>query len=104
MNDELNKTINSLKSSTSKIIAYITKYRFTAVFIVASASVIAAVVQSGTYLNPPRNDDRYNDEKLKINYSSIDKDIVEKLSKTQQDATVEVNENLVPSRNNPFTE
>lgn len=104
MNDSMNTILESTKKQGEKIIGVIIKYRLTVVIMIAAASVMAALVQSGTYLNPPRNEERYSEEKVKINYSSIDEKIVEKLSKTQQDASIEVNENLVPSRNNPFAE
>ncbi|MFT4532140.1 MAG: hypothetical protein ACI9T8_000150 [Candidatus Saccharimonadales bacterium] len=101
---DLNISADSLKAIGSKLVSFVTKYRFTAAIAIAAASVIAAILTSGTYLSPPRNDLRYEEEKIKINYSSIDLEVVEKLSATQEDATIEVNGSLVPSRSNPFEE
>jgi hypothetical protein len=104
MKKQNNLSTDSLKNFLPKFLNFFTKHRFSAVFIIASASVIAALIQSGTYLNPTRNDLKYEEEKVRINYSSIDEEIVEKLNETQNDANVEVNESLVPSRSNPFSE
>jgi hypothetical protein len=104
MNEKLTKITGDAKLILSKITSFASRRKFLTVFIIASAAVLAALLKSQAYINPTRNEARYEEEKLKINYSTIDQEIVSKLSKTQEDKNIEVDPQLVPNRSNPFSE
>jgi len=104
MSDQSEQLTTSAKDFAEKATDFFAKHRFTIVFIIASSVVLLALVQSRSYLNPVRNEARYEEGKLKINYATIDQDIVEELSNTLNDKNIEVSPSLVPGRNNPFAE
>lgn len=104
MNEKLTQILTTLQDTSKRFTNFASKRRFLTVFIIASAAVLAALLQSGAYINPTRNETRYEEELLQINYSTIDQEIVDKLQQTQQDVNIEVDPKLVPNRNNPFSE
>lgn len=104
MNDQLQNTLDRLSQFTTKFGQFTTKHRIVIIFMIASGAALLALMQSRTYLNPERNEARYDEQRLQINYSSIDQKVVEKLSATLEDKDITVDQNLVPNRNNPFSE
>ena len=104
MSESVSNYILSAKKTATKIINFAADKKFLTVFIIASLSVVAALLQTRNYLNPSRNEELYQEEVLKINYSKIDDEIVEELLTTQEDENIEVDPLLVPNRNNPFAE
>lgn len=85
-------------------VAYITKHRTVIIVFVASTAILAALIQTQSYLNPARNEDKYTEIKATISAKKIDKTKLEKLQTTQQDKAESVDSNFVPDRSNPFTE
>jgi len=104
MSEQADKLTSSARNLTEKASEFFAKHRFTLVFIIASSAVLFALLQSRTYLNPVRNEARYEEGKLKINYASIDQEVVDEISRTLDDKNIEVTPSLVPNRNNPFSE
>lgn len=100
----MNNQIDSMKNSTTKYLDLINKHQVFIVLLIASSVLIFTLVQSRTYLNPERNEDRYAEESVKINYSTIDQEIVDEISTTLDDEDIQVDPNFVPGRNNPFSE
>ncbi len=98
--------LDSLTSNPvfKKAVVFFSHHRVIIVFIIASASVLLAVIQSGSYLNPTRNEDLYNEEVVRINYPSIDQETLTKLQQTQNDQDITVDPSLAPNRSNPFSE
>jgi hypothetical protein len=74
------------------------------IFIVAGATIGMALVRARAYLEPARDENRYTEESAKNNYSKIDYKLVEKLENSLVKAPVDVNQNVDPNRNNPFSE
>lgn len=74
------------------------------VLLIVSAVLILSLLQSRSYLNPTRNETRYQEEVLKIKYSTIDQAVIDEISATLNDKTIEVDPNFEPGRNNPFSE
>lgn len=104
MNESIAKYKEILQKRTFVFIEFITRHRAIVVFMIASAAVIAAVVQASTSLNPPRDETKFQEEVLLIDYSNIDQEIVEKLQQTQDSVGVDIDTDFDPTRNNPFAE
>lgn len=100
----MNQSFEKITQSLESFIQFVTKHRFVFVFFIASSAVIAALLQSNSFLNPPRNESLYQEEKALINYSKINQEVVEKLRATQEDEDFEINPIFVPDRTNPFIE
>jgi fumarate reductase subunit C len=100
----MNKELDKIKNSSTKYIDFIYKNQVFIVLVVCSAVLIFALLQSRTYLNPERNEVRYEEERLKINYSTIDEEIVNEIRATLDDKNITVDSNFVPDRRNPFAE
>jgi hypothetical protein len=86
------------------ILSFAALHRVVLLLTVASLAILSAVLLSSTYVNPERDEERFLELQAEIRYSNIDESIVEKLQKTQDDREIEVNSDLVPNRNNPFSE
>lgn len=86
------------------VVAYISKHRTVILVLVACIAILAALMQTQSYLNPKRNEDKYTEIKSSISAKKIDDEKLEKLQTTQQDKTESVDSNFVPDRSNPFTE
>ncbi len=105
MNDKLQPSLEKVKSTSSYLIRLLNNHKFSTIFVISGVSVMIALLQTGLYLNPARNDTKFNEEKLKINYSTIDQEVVDKLrDSSQQSASFEIDPQFVPNRSNPFAE
>lgn len=104
----MREKLNDYKSATikkmSRLITFTSLHRLIIVFVIVGLALSFALLRTRSFLNPERNEARYNDEKLKINYKSVDYEIVNKLKETQQDSSVTVEKNLQQGRTDPFTE
>lgn len=100
----MNERLDSLKNSFNKYLGMINKHQVFIVLIIASAVLGYTLLQSRTYLNPERNEERYTEESLKVNYATIDQEVVDQLSATLDDASIDVDSNFVPGRTDPFSE
>jgi hypothetical protein len=82
----------------------ITKYRFTILFVILGGALGFALLSTQSFINVPRDEQRYSDETLKIKYKRIDEEALNSFRQQQQDQNIEVNSNFDPTRSNPFTE
>ena len=104
MNDQLQDTLDKASDFGHKFANFTAKHRIVIIFLIASSAIMLALLQSRTYLNPERDEARYEEERVLINYSTVDQEIVDKLSATLEDQDINVDSNFVPNRNNPFSE
>ena len=74
------------------------------VCVVGGLAIGFSLIRARSYLNPPRNDDRYNDATSKLNYSKIDQTVLGRLKQTQNDKENQIGQSLAPNRSNPFNE
>jgi hypothetical protein len=101
---DIKAQLEKSKTKGSDLIAYITKHRTVIIIFVASTAIIAALMQTQSYLNPARNEDKYNENKSSITTKTIDEEKLEKLQAIQQDKIESVDSSFVPDRSNPFVE
>lgn len=73
-------------------------------FTIAGGSIGYALYRSKGYLNPGRDEAKYQELSSSLNYSKIDYKLVEKLQEALNDTDVTVTQNLAPNRSNPFSE
>ncbi len=100
----MNEQLDSAKNSLGKYLAIINKNQVFIVLVVASCILIYTLIQSRTYLNPERNEDKYSEEIIKVNYATIDQELVDEISATLEDENIDVDSNFVPGRTDPFSE
>ena len=104
MMDKLQDSLAIFTKKFGSSISFISKYKFTFVFLIAASAVALTVLQTQSYLSTSRNETIYQEESVKINYGSIDQEIVDEISSTLDDANIEVDSSFVPGRSNPFAE
>jgi hypothetical protein len=104
MNDQMNQSKEKAQKLFRSAVVFTASHRAIIIFFIISVAVIVTLLQTRTFLDPGRNETRYQEEVVKIKYSTIDEEIVEKLKTTEEDANIDVGSNLVPDRNNPFDE
>lgn len=100
----MNEQLDSFKVKLGKYAKTVNQKQVFFVVLACSAILIYTLVQATSFLNPERNEDRYTEESLKVNYATIDEEIVEEISKTLADEDINVDSDFVPGRNNPFAE
>ena len=93
-----------LRKLASKVTELFAVHGVVIIFIVAGSTIGMALIRARAYLEPVRDETRYTEESGKNNYSKIDYKLVEKLENSLVKAPVDVNQNLAPNRNNPFSE
>lgn len=103
--------MNDLRNISEKIREFIarygkeiTKYRIAVIFVIIGIAISSALLKTRSYIDIPRNEERYAEEVLQINYKSIDESLLEEFKDAQADNTIEVNSNFDPDRSNPFNE
>ncbi len=104
MNDQIKELTSKITKKIGPLSSFMARHRFILVFLVACGVILITLLQTRIYTNPERNDARFETGKSAINVFTIDQDIVDKLSKTSEDQNIEVDQSLVPNRNNPFIE
>jgi hypothetical protein len=103
----MNDVKQLLKKTESKgvdVIYFISKHRTVIIIFVACSAILLSVLQAQSYLNPSRNEDKYNEIRSTINTKEIDQEILAKLEKTQNDIVNTAESNFVQDRTNPFAE
>ena len=103
MND-LRNLSEKLRNYLTRYASVVTRYRFVVMFMIVGAAVSFALLKTRSFIDIPRNEERYNEEVLMIQYKSIDESILEEFKDAQQDDTIEVNPSFDPDRSNPFSE
>ena len=103
--------MNDLRDRFDKVRGIATKYfngasrhRFVLILFIVGAAISFALLKTRSFIDISRNEDRYSEEVLLINYKEIDETILEEFQAAQQDAAVEVNPSFDPDRSNPFSE
>lgn len=100
----MNQQLQSLKQASKKYLDIVNRNQVFIVLLIASSVLIYTLIQSQTFIDPPRDESRYDEEIVKINYATIDQDVVDEISATLEDQDIDVDPNFVPGRNNPFAE
>lgn len=100
--------MNNLKQKIQKTIPLViegfTKHRFTLLFIILGVAITFALLRTRSFIDIPRNEERYTEEALRIKYKSIDEEVLDQFSSADEDKDIEVDSDFAPDRQNPFTE
>lgn len=102
--NELRDRFADIYRKLGTVADFAASHRFTALFIVMGLAVSFALLRSSTYLDIDRNEIRYSDEAVKINYKSIDEDILDEFSQASKDQTIQIDPQFDPNRDNPFSD
>ncbi|MEI7632470.1 MAG: hypothetical protein WCJ60_04075 [bacterium] len=73
-------------------------------FLIAGAAIGFSLVRSQDYLDPARDEAKYNELSSGMSYKKIDYNLVKKLKSALEDTDVSVSQSLAPDRSNPFNE
>ena len=96
--------LNKIKPSVNSLILQATRHRFVLLFVILGAAIGFALIRTQSYLDIPRNEQRYSDETLLIKYKKIDEETLNTFRATQNDSGISVGSQFDPNRNNPFTD
>lgn len=106
-----NKSTKQKKPTKTLLLAYVSglvkvvkAHGVLIMFLVAGGAIGFALLRSQNYLNPPRDEAKYQELSAGVSYSKIDYTLVKKLESALSDTDVTVTQNLAPNRNNPFSE
>ena len=97
----LEATVRSFGMSTG---TYLSRHRFIVVIIIVGIALSFALIKTRSAIDVSRNETRYNEEVLKINYQQINNETLESFRLAEEDRKVEVNSSFDPTRQNPFVE
>lgn len=97
-------TKDQLLGATYKLRGILSVHGVFIMFIIAGASIGFALYKSRTYLNPVRDEAKYQELSSANNYSKIDYSLVTKLSQALKDIDVKASQDIDPNRKNPFSE
>ncbi len=103
MNDLKDKIQPAIQKALS-LASLATAHRFTVLMMIIGIAVSFALIRTRTFLDIPRNETRYSDERAKINYKSIDEDVLNEFKQAADDQTIEINSQFEPERDNPFSD
>ena len=73
-------------------------------FLIAGSVIGFSLIRARSYLNPERNEARYEELSSKNSYSKINYTLVTKLEASLNKAPIDIQQQLAPNRSNPFTE
>ena len=93
-----------LRHAFDRITTVVTTHAVLVVFVIAGLSIGLALVRARSYLNPVRDENRYEQAIAKNTYNKIDYTLVRRLQASLSSGDVQVNQSLSPNRNNPFSE
>lgn len=106
-----NKSTKQKKSTKTLLLVYVNglvgfvrAHGILIMFLIAGGAIGFALLRSQAYLNPPRDEAKYQELSAGVNYSKIDYTLVKKLESALNDTDVTVTQKLAPNRNNPFSE
>ncbi|MBP6962067.1 hypothetical protein KBB49_00855 [Candidatus Saccharibacteria bacterium] len=102
--EDIKAKLGKLKIFGDTGVGLITKHRFILLFMILGTAIAFALIKTQSFIDIPRNEDRYAEETLKIKYKQIDESTLALFAPTQDDKQVEVNSQFDPTRNNPFTD
>ena len=93
-----------IKRTLTRLVELCTKHRFILLFMILGTAVGFALIRTSEYIDVPRNETRFVEEKLKIKYKQIDLEALASFDAAQQDEQIEVGSQFNPNRNNPFVD
>jgi len=99
-----NKKEFNAKESAVKLLQFATQHRFVLIAAVVGIALSFALLKTRSALDISRNEDRYTEGFLQINYKEINSETLESFRLAEQDSATEVNSNFDPNRQNPFAE
>ena len=102
--EDMKKYSLKLQHTASQIVQLCTKHRFILLFMILGTAVGFALIRTSSYIDVPRNEARFIEEKLKIKYKQIDLESLASFDAAQQDEQIEVGSQFNPNRNNPFVD
>lgn len=102
--EDMKKYNDKIKRSLTGLVELCTKHRFILLFIILGTAVGFALIRTSEYIDVPRNETRFVEEKLKIKYKQIDLEALASFDAAQQDEQIEVGSQFNPNRNNPFVD
>jgi hypothetical protein len=102
--DDIKSKFGKIKVFGNSGAGILTKHRFILLFIILGTAIAFALVKTQSFIDIPRNEERYAEETLSIKYKQIDEETLARFAPTQDDKQVEVNSQFDPTRNNPFTD
>lgn len=103
MNDIKTK-IERAKRIGMKIVDNASRHRIIVMFAVVGVAVSFALIKTRSFIDIPRNEAKYSEERLKIHYEVINEQTLKEFKSAEQDQSVEVNSKFNPNRSNPFSE
>lgn len=96
------KQSEQLKKYLSTLIETLTKHRFILIFVILGAAISFALLRTQSYIDIPRNETRYNEGVLSINYKEIDTETIKSFQEKINDGSVNVESQFDSTRDNPF--
>ncbi len=79
-----------------------TRHRFVLIFIILGAAIGFALLRTQSFIDIPRNEARYNEGVLTIQYKTVDPKTLEAFKTVLDDQQVQVDAQFNSDRNNPF--
>lgn len=90
------------KKLATKSVLILTQHRFVLIFVILGAAISLALFRTQSYIDIPRNEDRFVEGKLTINYKEIDTKTLESFRSKLNDQNIQVDSQFDPNRSNPF--
>lgn len=103
MND-ISTTIEHLKKMSLKVVDNASRHRIIIMFVVVGIAVSFALIKTRSFIDIPRNESKYSEERLKIHYEAINEQTLNEFKAAEQDQSIEVYSKFNPNRSNPFSE
>lgn len=100
----INISSPNLKESAIRVINYAASKRLILLIIVVGGAIGLALVQTRSFLDVPRNEERYIEETLSIKYKQINTTILDEFKAATLDGDVNVDSSFNPNRSDPFNE
>lgn len=101
---DLKTSIDQFKKPAAKFLLTASRHRVILMLLVIGVAVSFALIKTRSFIDIPRNETRYSDEKLKIHFNSINQQTLSEFKAAEQDTSVEVNSKFNPNRSDPFSE
>lgn len=103
MND-IKTSLEKVKKIGIKIVENASRHRIIVMFAVVGVAVSFALIKTRSFIDIPRNESKYSEERLKIHYEAINEQTLNEFKAAEQDQSIEVNSKFNPNRSNPFSE
>lgn len=101
---DMKTSIEQLKKRAVTVLSLASQHRLIVMLFVIGVAVSFALIKTRSFIDIPRNETKYSEEKLKIHFESIDQQTLNEFKSAEQDRSVEVNPQFNPNRSDPFSE